>query len=54
VGLPRDLGLLLFAWFAVPKWGIYGGAVTLLLSQIVAILGIYLAVRTGASETGGR
>lgn len=45
VGLPRDLSLLLVASIAVPKWGIYGGAAALLLCQIVAIAGIWLAVR---------
>jgi O-antigen/teichoic acid export membrane protein len=51
VGLPRDLGLLLFAWLAVPKWGIYGGAIALILCQANAMVGIYLAARTGAIET---
>jgi O-antigen/teichoic acid export membrane protein len=50
VGLPRDLSLLLLAWLAVPEWGIYGGAAALILCQLVAIAGIYLAVRRGAAR----
>jgi O-antigen/teichoic acid export membrane protein len=46
VGLPRDLTLLLVASLAVPQFGDDGGAAALILSQLVALTGIWLVSRS--------